>query len=75
MTSTLDGIAFASQFLSFLGFLGTCIVLFRYLDPWNEYLVLANLVVRIRRMWDRYEHKGRLPKDESKHLFLKNIER
>ena len=74
MASTLDSIAFASQFLSLLGFLGTCVVLFRYLDPWNEYLILANLVVRTRKVWDRYERRGLLPRDDPK-FFLKNIER
>jgi hypothetical protein len=72
MGSSTDILAFASQILACLGFLATFIAVIRYLNPGPEYIILADLVGRVRQSWREYEG---MSADQYTVSFLSTLER
>ncbi|KAF9527987.1 hypothetical protein CPB83DRAFT_855129 [Crepidotus variabilis] len=75
MALSNDKLDFTTNFLSFLGFVGSFTVVWRYLNPWHNFLSLAALTGELRKMWTDYETDGALPKGSVRIQLLIGIQR
>lgn len=74
MSLSNDGFNFVSNFLTFLGFVGSFTVVLQYLDPWQEYLVLADITAEIRKLWTDYDALDTLPRGQLRAQLLDALE-
>ncbi|KAF9527986.1 hypothetical protein CPB83DRAFT_907146 [Crepidotus variabilis] len=74
MTLSSDKLDFATNFLTFLGFIGSLTAILRYFNPWQSYLSLADLTGELRKMWTDYEVEDVLPRGLARSQLLGGIQ-
>ncbi|KAF9527985.1 hypothetical protein CPB83DRAFT_855127 [Crepidotus variabilis] len=74
MALSSDKLDFATNFLTFLGFVGSFTAVLRYLDPWHDYFCLAALTGELRKMWTDYEVEDVLPRGSVRMQLLRGIQ-